>query len=331
MLSSGTERNAVANRVLGGQARVTAKFLLPEVDTGSRAATHAGELAYNVSTQKLVYSDPAGEWQAAGNATTTTVTVDDESVDLPNSRQLVASSSLTLVDNGPGSTLQLVTANAATTLTSAGGTETLVIAGSGTAALSTKGLTAGAGIALSADTAAITITNTSPASGVSLTSAGGAQSLVVGVSGTALSVKGLNAGNSVTLTPSSGDISVGVTHTDVRTDRPFFVDTVDSSHTISAVNIGPGAVYECDFTSGTRTLTLPTVGALLTAYPQLVTGSSYPVYFYNRNSGGNLGFSSNVGWTLAGIISPMTVNTSGVAFIVITDATARTATFYRPR
>jgi hypothetical protein len=100
-----------------------------------------------------------------------------------------------------------VTINADTvTLTSAGGTETLVNDGTGQA-LAVKGLTAGTGVSLSSTSSAVTITNSDPASGVTLTNAG-TTTLVNDGTGPALATKGLVAGNYISFSTSSTDVTI---------------------------------------------------------------------------------------------------------------------------
>lgn len=323
--------NVTANRLVSHQAHIAERFFLPEIDATSLAAsaTRAGEVAYDVPTQQIVYADATKVWQPAGNALVTALTIDDESTALPNSRRLVSSSSIQVVDNGPGSTVQLTSTGVATTLSSGGGTQSVVATGSG-AALATKGLSAGTAVSLSADTSAVTITNASPASSISLTSAGGAQSLVVGNTGPALSLKGLTPGANVTLTPTATDLTIAAALTGIRTDRVITIDTNDSNHAIAASALAPGALYQALFGTTARTLTLPSVASLLAALPTLTTNSSYPVYFCVV-SAGTVSFAAGTGWTLAGVGGGIVGTSAGVAIVQITDAVAQTATFYTPR
>lgn len=107
------------------------------------------------------------------------------------------------------------------TLTSAGGTQSLVTDGSGPT-LAVKGLTAGTGVSLTPGANDVTIANTSPASSVTLTSAGGTESLVTDGVGPSLSVKGLTAGSGITLTPGANDVTItssgGTTVSALNTD-----------------------------------------------------------------------------------------------------------------
>lgn len=83
---------------------------------------------------------------------------------------LTAGTGITLGSTAGAVTITNSSPASSVALTSAGGTETLVNDGTGPA-LATKGLTAGTGISLSSTATAITVTNSDPASGVTLTSA----------------------------------------------------------------------------------------------------------------------------------------------------------------
>ena len=95
-------------------------------------------------------------------------------------------------------------------LSSAGGTETLVNDGTGPT-LATKGLTAGTGISLTGAASAVTIINSSPASSVALTSAGGTETLVNDGTGPALATKGLTAGTGISLTGAATAVTIATT------------------------------------------------------------------------------------------------------------------------
>ena len=131
---------------------------------------------------------------------------------------LTASGNASITDNGTD--LEVVAP--VTTLTSAGGTETLVNDGTGPT-LATKGITAGTGISLVGAATDLTITNSDPASGVTLASAGGTETLVVDGTGPTLTSKGLTAGANITLTPGATDVTIaaasgsGLSTIDIRT------------------------------------------------------------------------------------------------------------------
>ena len=149
------------------------------------------------------------------------------------------------------------------TLTSAGGTETLVSGGVGPA-LQTKGLTAGDGISLSSDAVSITITNSSPATSVTLTSAGGTETLVVDGSGPSLSNKGLTAGDAITLTGGVNDVTItnsspatSVTLASAGGTETLVVD--GSGPSLS--NKGLTAGFNITLTGGVNDVTISTSGA----------------------------------------------------------------------
>jgi hypothetical protein len=97
--------------------------------------------------------------------------------------------------------------SAGVTLASAGGTETLVQDGIGPA-LANKGLTAGTGITLLGGANDVTISNASPASSVTLASAGGTETLVADGIGPDVEVKGLSAGADISLVGAAGDVTI---------------------------------------------------------------------------------------------------------------------------
>lgn len=96
--------------------------------------------------------------------------------------------------------------------------ESLVVSGLGPD-LSVKGISAGSGISVTSSVNNnIIIQNTSPASSVTLISAGGSASLVNDGTGPALATKGLTAGAGITLTPSATDVVVSVTQDQYATN-----------------------------------------------------------------------------------------------------------------
>lgn len=138
---------------------------------------------------------------------------------------------------------------AAVTLTSAGGIQTLVNDGVGPT-LATKGLTAGSGIVLTSDAVSVTINNSDPGSAVTLTSAGGVQTLVNDGVGPALATKGLTAGTGISLgsdtlsvTINNSDPGSAVTLTNVGTDVSNVtlpVTTTGPNMTVKGVGAGNG-------------------------------------------------------------------------------------------
>jgi microcystin-dependent protein len=134
-------------------------------------------------------------------------TLDGVSPVLPSGNiDLIAGTDITLTP-GVGSITINSSGGSSVTLTNAGGDETLVKNGTGPL-LATKGLSAGTGISLSSNANWVTVTNSSPASGVTLTSAGGTETLVNDGTGPSLATKGLSAGTGITLTGTATDITV---------------------------------------------------------------------------------------------------------------------------
>lgn len=135
-------------------------------------------------------------------------------------------------------------------LTSAGGTESLVNDGVGPT-LATKGLTAGAGISLSATGTDITITNTSTGAAVTLADAGTAthESLVNDGVGPALATKGLKAGTGISLSATGTDITITNTLTlqkyTTLSANPFGAVPVTFTHGLNTDSI----VVACHYVS----------------------------------------------------------------------------------
>lgn len=112
------------------------------------------------------------------------------------------------------------------------GTTSLVGTPSSTT-VATKGLTAGTGISLGTSSTDVTITNSDPASGVTLTSAGGTETLVNDGTGPSLANKGLTAGTGISLGSTSS--AVTITNSD-----PASGVTLTNAGTTSLVNDGTG-------------------------------------------------------------------------------------------
>ena len=120
-------------------------------------------------------------------------------------KSITAGADITVVDNGTD--IEISSTAGATTLASAGGTETLVNDGTGPA-LATKGLTAGTGISLVGTATDVTIANTDGASTVSLSSAGGTESLVNDGTGPTLATKGISAGPGIGLVGAATSLTI---------------------------------------------------------------------------------------------------------------------------
>jgi len=74
----------------------------------------------------------------------------------------------------------------------------------------------------------------------------------------------------------------------------------------------------------TPTLTLPTVAALLAAFPGLQVGSSYVLRVINSNSG-TATVATNTGWTTSGTLT-LATNTTRDFVVAVTSLTAATIT-----
>lgn len=97
-------------------------------------------------------------------------------------------------------------------------------------------LNAGTGIGVTGTYPNFTITNTDPTSGVTLTSAGGSQSLVNDGTGPTLAVKGLSAGTGILLAASVGNDFISISNTSPASS----VTLTSSGGTETLVNDGTG-------------------------------------------------------------------------------------------
>lgn len=120
---------------------------------------------------------------------------------------LTAGAGITLTPSSTDITITNSSPASGASITSAGGTQTLVNTSAGPNMI-IKGLTAGTGVTLTPTANDVTISNASPASSLSLGSAGGTQTLVNTGTGPGLVVKGLTAGAGISLTPSGNDITI---------------------------------------------------------------------------------------------------------------------------
>ena len=149
------------------------------------------------------------------------------------------------------------------------------------ATFSTKGIKAGIGISFTSNDTDITITNTSTADGVTLTSDGGT-SLVSDGTGSALSVYGLSAGTGITLGAVSGGaipISSALTLADsglVTNHQTLLNSTTSPNFTTKGLNLasGTGVSNGLTITSNSTdiTLGLPTTSDI--TLNSLTTGSN---------------------------------------------------------
>lgn len=124
-----------------------------------------------------------------------------------STKGLVAGSGINL--SATGTDITISSTGSTSNLANAGvamGNQTLVASGTGPN-LQTKGIIAGTGISLSANGTDLTVTNTSPASGVTLGNAG-TTSLVNAGTGPSLAMKGLVAGTGISLSSTSTDVTI---------------------------------------------------------------------------------------------------------------------------
>jgi hypothetical protein len=116
--------------------------------------------------------------------------------------------------------------------------------------LANKGLTAGAGISLSSDAVSVTVTNSSPASSVTLASAGGTETLVNDGTGPALATKGLTAGAGISLTGAATSVTIAATGGDaglilhsIRRSAAVAISPVPNFHAYNTTLIAINGTY----------------------------------------------------------------------------------------
>jgi hypothetical protein len=254
----------------------------------------------------------AGSSVTLSNAGTTSLVNDGVGPALAN-KGLVAGTNVTF-----GTSATDVTINADTvTLTSAGGTETLVNDGTGQA-LATKGLSAGTGVSLSSSATAVTITNSDPASGVTLTNAG-TTSLVNDGVGPALANKGLVAGTNVTFGTSATDVTINadtVTLTNAGTTS-LVNDGTGQALATKGLVAGTGVSFSTSATDVTITNSDPASGVTLTSAggtETLVNDGTGPAL-------ANKGLTAGTGVSLSSSATAVTITNSDPASgVTLTNA-----------
>ncbi len=165
-------------------------------------------------------------------------------------------------------------AAAAGSLASAGGTASLVVDGTGPD-VSIKGLTAGTGITLTSGVNDITVTNSSPASSVTLGSVLTGHSLVYDPVGPDLLTKDLIAGTGMTLTSSSTDVTF------TNASPASSVTLASAGAGVSLVDDGTGPALATRSLVGSTGITVAEVGSTVTIGVNGVPGGS--VYALNVN------------------------------------------------
>ena len=176
------------------------------------------------------------------------------------------------------------------------------------ATFSTKGIKAGTGISFTASGTDITITNTSTAGGVTLTSDGGT-SLVSDGTGPALAIYGLSAGTGITLGAVSGGaipISSAVTLADsglVTNHQTLLNSTTIPNFTTKGLNLasGTGVSNGLTITSNSTDITLGLPTTADVTLNSLTTGSS-----------GNMGLTLTTGTTITGNVVPTVTSTNTI-------------------
>lgn len=189
----------------------------------------------------------------------------------------------------------VITSTGSTNVTSAGGTYTLISTPS-----SIKGLSSGSGISLSTNSSTIVITNSSPASSISLYSTGGTTSLVGDATYPNLGVKGIVAGSGITITSSTTDITISSTGGSLMTASDTTI--VVSGTTIRGNYIGGTGITVIGNTI-TSTITLSSAGGI----NSLVGPSGESISVKGITAGSGVSISSNE--------SSLTITNSGVRSI----------------
>jgi len=224
---------------------------------------------------------------------------------------LTAGAGITLTGAANEVTISNASPGSSVTLSSAGGAETLVQDGTGPT-LATKGLTAGVGVSLTGAANDVTIANTSPATSVSLSSAGGTETLVVDGTGPTLSNKGLTAGIGVSLTGAANDVTIEATGTNIT------LSSAGGTETLVQDGTGP--------TLATKGLTAGTGISLTGAANDVTVENTSPASSVTLASAGgtetlvvdgtgptltNKGLTAGTGISLTGAANDVTIEATG--------------------
>ncbi len=239
------------------------------------------------------------------------------------------------------------------TVSTAGGTYSLVSSLS-----SIKGLSSGSGISISTNTTSITITNSSPASMISLFSSGSVGSVSLVGKGTSpnLGIKGLVAGAGVSISATSADITISVVSSSVVTAENTTVTV--SSPTIGAYTIrgnyaaGTGISILGNVITNTQSVELVSAGGVNSLVGPTSSGSVVSVKGLTIGSGigisstptaltvtntGVLSITGGTGVTVSGTVSNPVISTSivggsgiDVSGGVVSLSTSKTVSFNNP-
>ena len=198
----------------------------------------------------------------------------------------------------------------------------------------------GTGINVTGTYPNFTIDNTDLGSAVTLTSAGGSQTLVNDGTGPSLAVKGLTAGGGILLTPSVGNdfISIintspatGVTLTSAGGTETLVNDGTGPALATKGVTAGTGISLSSTATDLTVTNTAPDQVVALTAGTGIGITGTYPNFTIDNtspSSSGKIGIAdSNGAFTYySTLAAACTAAVSGQTITLFTDVTETTAT-----
>lgn len=211
---------------------------------------------------------------------------------------LTSSGAVTLDDS---SGLYILISSAVTSLTTAGSGASLI----GSTPMSVKTLTAGSNLAFAVTADNIEISTITP---ISLSSAGGAETLISSGSGPSLAIKGLTAGPGITLT--SGVSSITIT--------PVVITLVTSGSgtTLISDGVGPALALKSLLGSGAVTLSSTSTEITITKVPTTLSSAGGIVSLVSSGIGptlGLLGLIAGSGATLTSTTTTVTIATTAVS------------------
>lgn len=222
-----------------------------------------------------------------------------------------SATAVTITNSDPGSAVSLTSAGVAA------GTQTLVNDGTGPS-LAVKGVVAGTGIQLVTNATDVTITNTDPASAVTLTSAGGTQTLVNDGTGPALATKGLTSGNGISMIGGATEVTItnaspasSVTLTSAGGTETLVNDGTGPDLATKGLTAGTGISLSGAATAVTITNSSPASSVTLTSAggtETLVNDGTGPAI-------ATKGLTAGTGITLTGAATAVTIANSGVTSV----------------